>query len=137
VQGEVCPRTGVQRLQASEVADLCLYESGARGISKHSKEVALVGLLVVPDGAISMRSYRRRMKETYLRMHPECGSFFVMFVLPVLISLVSNWIAKWITNRKDMRAIRSQAFDALTESSPSLMDRLTSISTSPNEPKSV
>lgn len=133
MQGEVCPLTGVQRLQASEVADLCLFESGARGISKHSREVALVGLLVVPDGAISMRTYRRRMKETYLRMHPECGSFFVMFVLPVLISLVSNWIAKWITNRKDMRTIRSQAFDALTESSPSVMERLTSIPISPNE----
>jgi len=118
-------------LQAAEVADLCLYESGARGISKHSREVALVGLMLVPDGSISMRQYRRRMRETYLRMHPECGSFFVMFVLPVLISLVSNWIAKWIINRKDMRTIRSQAFDALIASSPSMTERLTSISTPP------
>lgn len=118
-------------MQAAEVADLCLYESGARGISKHSREVALVGLMLVPDGAISMRQYRRRMRETYLRMHPECGSFFVMFVLPVLISLVSNWIAKWIINRKDMRTIRSQAFDALIASSPSMTERLTSISTPP------
>lgn len=131
VQGEVCPASGVSRLQAAEVADLCLYESGARGISKHSREVALVGLMLVPDGAISMRQYRRRMRETYLRMHPECGSFFVMFVLPVLISLVSNWIAKWIINRKDMRTIRSQAFDALIASSPSMTERLTSISTPP------
>lgn len=120
-------------MQATEVADLCLYESGARGISAHSREVALVGLLVVPDGAISMRSYRRRIKETYLRMHPECGSFFVIFVLPVLISLVSNWIAKWITNRKDMKTIKSQAFDALTVSSPSSMERLTSTPISPSE----
>lgn len=118
-------------MQAEEVVDLCLYESGARGISKHSREVALVGLMLVPDGSISMRQYRRRMKETYLRMHPECGSFFVMFVLPVLISLVSNWIARWIINRKDVKAIRSQAFDALTASSPSLTERLTSISTPP------
>lgn len=118
-------------MQAAEVADLCLYESGARGISKHSREVALVGLMLVPDGSISMRQYRRRMRETYLRMHPECGSFFVMFVLPVLISLVSNWIAKWIINRKDMRTIRSQAFDALIASSPSMTERLTSISTPP------
>jgi hypothetical protein len=127
----------VQRLQATEVADLCLYESGARGISAHSREVALVGLLVVPDGAISMRTYRRRMKETYLRMHPECGSFFILFVLPVLISLVSNWVAKWIMNRKDMKTIRSQAFDALTELSQNAMERLTSTPTSPNEPKIV
>ena len=128
VQGQVCP--GVQgKLQATEVADLCLYESGARGISRHAREVALVGLLLVPDGAISMRSYRQRIKETYVRMHPECGSFFLLFVLPVLISLVSNWIAKWILDRKDMKAIRAQAFDALTASSPSSMERLTSTST--------
>jgi hypothetical protein len=127
----------VPRLQATEVADLCLYESGARGISAHSREVALVGLLVVPDGAISMRTYRRRMKETYVRMHPECGSVFLLFVLPVLISLVSNWIAKWIMNRKDMKTIKSQAFDALTASSPSAMERLTSTPISPSEPKNV
>lgn len=123
----------MQRLQASEVADLCLYQSGARGISDRSKEIALIGLMLVPDGAISMRSYRKRMKEAYLRMHPECGSFFLVFVLPVLISLVSNWIAKWIIDRKDMKTIRSQAFDALTALSPSSMERLTSTNTSPKE----
>jgi hypothetical protein len=116
---------------ATEVADQCLYESGARGISKHAREVALVGLLVVPDGAVSMREYRRRIKETYLKANPECGSFFIIFVLPVLISLVSNWIAKWILDRKDMKAIRSQAFDALSDSSPHWMDTRTSISFPP------
>jgi hypothetical protein len=112
---------------ASEVADICLVESGARGISKHAKELALVGLLVVPDGAISMREFRRRMKETYLRTHPECGSFFIIFVMPILISLISNWIAKWIINRTDMKTIRSQAFDALIDSSQRWTDTLTSI----------
>lgn len=103
---------------ATEVADLCLYESGTRGLSEHARQVALVGLLVVPDGAISMRSFRRRMRETYLQTHPEAGSFFVIFVLPILISLISNWIAKWIINRTDMKTIRSQAFDALSASVP-------------------
>jgi hypothetical protein len=112
---------------ASEVADICLVESGARGISKHAKELALVGLLVVPDGAVSMREFRRRMKETYLRTHPECGSFFIIFVMPILISLISNWIAKWIINRTDMKTIRSQAFDALIDSSQRWTDTLTSI----------
>jgi hypothetical protein len=90
--------------------------------------VALVGLLVVPDGAVSMREFRRRIKETYVKAHPEHGSFFLIFVLPVLISLISNWIAKWIMNRTDMRSIRAGAFDALTESSPRMTDILTSIS---------
>lgn len=124
----------MQRLQASEVVDLCLYESGARGISRHSREVALVGLLVVPDGAISMRTYRRRIKDTFVQMHgDEYGSIFLLLVLPILISLISNWIAKWIIDRTDMKTIRGQAYDALIELSPSSMERLTSISTPPPE----
>lgn len=117
-----------RQMHAEEVVEQCLYESGARGLSQHAREVALVGLLVVPDGAVSMREYRRRIKETYIKAHPERGSFFLIFVLPVLISLVSNWIAKWILNRTDMRTIRSQAFDALTASSPRMTDTLISIS---------
>ena len=113
-------------MRAYEIADQCLHESGARGLSKYAREVALVGLLVVPDGAISMREYRKRIRETFLRTHTECGSFFLIFVLPILISLVSNWIAKWILNRTDMKTIRSQAFDALIDSSPLWMGTLTS-----------
>jgi len=124
----------VQRLQASEVVDLCLYESGARGISRHSREVALIGLMVVPDGAISMRTYKRRIKDTFVRMHgDEYGSIFLLVVLPILVSLISHWIAKWIFDRKDMKAIRGQAYDALIELSPSSMARLTSTSTPPPE----
>jgi hypothetical protein len=123
-------------LQASQVADLCLYESGARGVSDKSREIALIGLMLVPDGAISMRSYRRRIKETYVKMHPEYGSVFLLFVLPVLISLVSNWIARWIINRTDVSQIRSQAFDILAASSPGSMERLTSISGRPADPRS-
>lgn len=117
-----------RQMHAEEVVEQCLYESGARGLSQHAREVALVGLLVVPDGAVSMREYRRRIRETYIKAHPERGSFFILFVLPVLISLISNWIAKWILSHTDMRTIRSQAFDALTESSPRMTDTLISIS---------
>lgn len=134
MQGQVCPAEGVQRLQAKQVVDLCLYESGARGISRHSREVALVGLLVVPDGAIAMRTYKRRIKDTFVRMHgDEYGSIFLLLILPVLISLISNWIAKWIIDRTDMKTIRGQAYDELTELSPSSMARLTSTSTPPSE----
>ncbi len=115
-------------MPASEVADQCLLESGARGLSAHAKDVAMVALMLMPNGAISMREYRRRIKEVYLSARPEHGTFFVLFVLPVLISLISNWIAKWILNRTDLRTIRSQAFDAIIASSPHMTVRLTSIS---------
>jgi hypothetical protein len=121
-------------MRASDIADQCLLESGARGLSHYAKEVALTALLVAPDGAISMRAYRRRIKETFLQTHPECGSFFVIFVLPVLISLISNWIAKWIINRTDMKEIRGEAFDALIDSSPRWMDTLTSTSSTQRNP---
>lgn len=120
-------------MRAEEIAEQCLYESGARGISRHARDVALVGLLVVPDGAISMRQYRRRIRETYLQANPECGSLFMLVVLPVLISLVSNWISRWIMSRTDAREIRSQAFDELIVSLPRLGERRTYIPTTPSE----
>jgi hypothetical protein len=81
-----------------------------------------------------MREFRKRMRETYLQTHPEAGSFFVIFVLPILISLISNWIAKWIINRTDMKTIRSQAFDALSASVPGLTGTRMSISSPPKKP---
>ena len=118
----------VPPMSASEVADQCLRESGARGLSAHAKDVAMVALMLLPNGAISLREYRRRIKQVYLFARPEHGSLFVLFVLPVLVSLISNWIVKWILNRTDLKAIRSQAFDAIIASSPHMTGRLTSIS---------
>ena len=124
-------------MSASEVADQCLLESGARGLSAHAKDVAMVALMLLPNGAISLREYRRRIKEVYLSARPEHGSFFLLFVLPILISLISNWVIKWIVNRTDLRTIRSQAFDSIIASSPHMTVRLTSISSQirmPTEP---
>lgn len=121
-------------MQATEVADLCLRESGARGISKHSKDIALCALMLIPSGSISTREYRRRIRETYLLARPEHGSFFLICVLPVLISLISNWIAKWILNRTDLKRIRAQAFDAFIDSQQSMTDTRTSIPTPTKKP---
>lgn len=117
-------------MRIEEVVEQCLVESGARGFP-HAREVALVGLLVVPDGSVSRKEYRRRIRETYLRSSPERGSFFVIFVLPIIISLISQWIAKWIVNRTDMREIRSEAFDALADSLPPTTGTRTSTSIPP------
>lgn len=113
---------GVQ-VQAEEVVEQCLRDTGAHKVSDRAKEVALIALLVAPTGAIFMREYRTRIKETYVRANPEVGSFFLIVILPILISLISNWIARWIWDRKDMRTIRSGAFDALTELSPGWAER--------------
>lgn len=120
-------------MQAGEVADICLVESGARGLSERAKDVALVAIAVAPDGAISMREYRRRIKETYVAEHPECGSVFLIFVLPVLISLISNWIAKWIIDRKDASSLRRQAIEMLRGQRPSATGMPTCITTPPTK----
>jgi len=96
-----------------EVMSECVSQTGAWRVSSGARQVALVALSVLPDGAISMRDYRRRIKAEYVRTN-ECGSFFLVFVLPILISLVSNWIAKWILTHKDTTRLRTEAIEALT-----------------------
>lgn len=116
------------------VVEQCLADTGTRKVSDKAREVALIGILVAPEGAIFMRQYRTRIKETYIKANPDVGSFFLLFILPILVSLISNWIARWIFDRNDMRKMRSQAFDALTESSPRWLEKRGSTSTHPKNP---
>ena len=105
-----------QMRNADEVVAACLRETGAGSYSKHATQVAYLALMLVPDGAISLRTYRKRIKEEYARRH-SYGSFVGLFVLPVIISLVSQWIAGWILRHRGtpIRKIRAQAFDAYTK----------------------
>jgi hypothetical protein len=121
-------------MSAEEVVEQCLKETSARKVSRHAREVCLVALLVVPEGAIGMREYRWRIKETFLKSQPEYGSFFLLFVLPILISLISTWISRWIFSSPNMRQIRAEAFDQLLASSPRWTGTLTSISSPPKRP---
>jgi hypothetical protein len=109
------------------VVEQCLRESGARGISSHSRNVALLAILLAPPD----HTYRKRIKETFKQAYPQAGSIFLILVLPILISVISAWISRWIINRTDLKMTQAQAFDALIESSPSMRDTLTSISTPP------
>lgn len=104
-----------QLRNADEVVAACLEETGAGRYSKHAVQVAYLALVLVPDGAISLRTYRKRIREEYTRKH-KYGSFFGLFILPIIISLVSQWIAAWILRHRGagIRAIRAQAFDAYT-----------------------
>jgi hypothetical protein len=100
---------------ADEVVAACLKETGAERYSKHAVQVANLALVLVPDGSISLRTYRKRIRQEYLR-GKEFGSFFTLLVLPILISLISQWIAAWILRHSGtpIRTIRAQAFDAYT-----------------------
>ena len=114
---------------ADDVVKQCLHETGARGISKHSPELGYLGLIYAQD-----RSMRRKMRSAFIKAHPEVGSVFLIIILPILINLISNWIIKWISNRKDLPRIQGQAYDALIALSPAMTGTLISISTSPSKP---
>ncbi len=122
-------------MQASEVVYDCLRDTGARGMSKHSEEIALLGLVYAP---LAGRQRRQAMRRAFVQGHPEVGSVFLLILLPILIQIISAWITKWILNRQDLRQVQSAAFDALIELSPSMTGILTSTSTpltKPTEPK--
>jgi hypothetical protein len=114
------------RLQAEQIVAQCQRETGLRG--DRAREVILIALLVAPDKEEPIRQYRNRIRETYLRSMPERGSFFLFFVLPILVSVISTWINRWIWDQRDFKAVRSEAFDLLIDSSLTTAERLTSIS---------
>lgn len=122
-------------MQIEAVVQQCMRETGFRSVE--AREVCLVALLVSTDQQESGRQFRARIRETYLMASPERGSFFLLFVLPVLISIIGHWVAKWIANRSDMRSIRSQAFDAVTELLPGMATvRMSTPSTTATGPES-
>jgi hypothetical protein len=120
--------------EVDEIVDRCLRETGADRISDRARNVALVAILVAPDGAIGTREYKRRIKETYLRYAGEYNSFFLLVILPILISVISAWITRWLLGRTTLRGLRTQAFDRLSESLPALTGTRTSTNSPPTNP---
>lgn len=123
-------------MRCSEVINQCMHESGARGLHARGEEVALVAFMVAPTGEYKMKDYKKKIKDTYLKVSPERGSIFLIFILPIIISLVSQWIAKWILNHTtaELGEMKSQAFDTLAASLPESMDILTSINSPGKKP---
>lgn len=111
-------------MYADQIVAQCLYETGARGMSKYSPELAYLGLIYAQD-----RAMRKKMRTAFTKAHPDVGSVFLIFILPILISVISNWIVKWISNRTDLPRIQGQAYDALIGLSPAMKDTLTSTNT--------
>lgn len=99
-------------MNASQVADLCLRETRAHEMSTTAKDVALIAIACAnPD----MKAWRKQIKADYRARHPKCGSIFLIFILPLIISLVSNWLAKWIFkgNPTSLDVLRAEALNAL------------------------
>lgn len=115
-------------MHAEEIADLCLRETGAARISKEARKVCYLTMMYSPTS--DMRVLQKRIKKSF-RDSKQYGSFFLVFVLPLLISLISNWIIKWLwsspTTTSQIKRMRIQAYASLTASSPAMAATLTSI----------
>lgn len=122
-----------RNMRIEALTEQCLYESGARGIDSRADEVALVAMALAPEGAFKMKEYRKRIRETCLSTDKKYGSIFLIFILPILISIISQWVAKWIVNHttQDLMEMKAGAIATLAESSPALTARLTSTNSPP------
>lgn len=113
-------------MRSEEIVGQCLRETGADKISDNAGKVALVAMIYAPPA--DMRKYRRQIKDTF-KQSGEYGSIFILIVLPILISLISAWLTRWIWSTErtatQILRMRAQAFDTLKESSPRLVERLT------------
>jgi hypothetical protein len=112
-----------------EIVRSCLADTGAGRISDHAEELVLLGLVYSPVAAISRKQHRLAMKRGFKAKHPEMGSVFLVFILPILVSVISAWITKWILNRKDLGAIQTAAARELTALSQSTKATPTSTNT--------
>jgi hypothetical protein len=100
---------------AEEIADECVRKTGTRRLGRNARQVALVAIMLSPDGKVDLKEYREQIRAECHR-RKEFGSFFLIFVLPLIVNLVSAWIAQWLINRHrdfPLRRLRTEAFDAL------------------------
>lgn len=99
-------------MTAGQIADLCVRETKTHRMSDKANEVALIAIACADQ---DLPAWRKKIKANYRKRHPNCGSVFLLFVLPLIISLVSNWLAKWIFkgNQDGLDMLKAEALNAL------------------------
>jgi hypothetical protein len=83
-------------------------------MSKHSEEVALLAIASV-DPAVATPDWRRMVRHQFRDRHPECGSILLMILIPIIVNLVTAWLAKWIFKEHptSLDGMRMEAITAL------------------------
>ena len=106
-----------RQVRAQEVADEAVRYTKTGRLSSRATDVALVAI-VVWDETASLTEYRSRIRTEYRKRNPECGSVFLLLVLPLLANLISHWIIKWISKRNagEIRRLKSEASSSLGSS---------------------
>jgi len=100
---------------ASGIADMCVEQTRVGEMSRHAKRVALAGIAVYPEGDVRLKEYRKAIANK-VKEDKRCGFIFTMIVLPLIISIISQWLVKWFMNRKktDWNQMKAQAQESLS-----------------------
>lgn len=101
-------------MHAKEVADDCIRQTRTRKLSARARDVALVAICEY-DPSFSVQDFRKRIRESYEAQNPECGSVFLLFVLPIIANLVARWIWNWISHKDagEIQRLKMEAFHTL------------------------
>ena len=97
---------------AQQIAARCADETGVARMSTHGEEVALIAIATAnPD----LRAWRKEIRSTFRARHKECGSILLMILIPIIVNLVSAWLAKWIFKEQptSLEQMRMEAISAL------------------------
>lgn len=97
---------------AQQIAHRCADETGTARMSKHSEEIALIAIATAdPD----RRTWKQRIRGEFRARHPECGSILLMILIPIIVNLISAWLARWIFNEHptSLEHMRTEARSAL------------------------
>jgi hypothetical protein len=126
VPGDFLPVSERFLVDAEQVAKQCVEETKTASMSKHAMTAALAGLAAC-DG--DERPLKRAIRAAYVEEHRP-GFVFTMIVLPLLISLVSQWIIRWWFDNKETRAyIGMEAERSLSASSRFAISKAKAMST--------
>lgn len=114
-------------LDVAAIADQCVRETKTWKMSKHAKEMALIALAT--HGVGDAQRHKKVMRLAYIKEYRP-GFVFTMIVLPILISLVSQWVARWILDHWDKRGeVAMMAMNTLSLGCQSEIVRATRMST--------
>ena len=99
-----------EEVTASGIADMCVQQTRADEMSRHAKRIALAAIAVYPEGEVRLKEYKRAIAKK-VKEDKRCGFIFTMIVLPIIISVISQWLVKWFMNRRktDWNQMKAQA----------------------------
>lgn len=97
---------------ARQIAQRCVEETGVARMSTHGEEIAMIAIATAnPD----RRAWKKQIRSEFRARNLECGSVFLLILLPIIINLISAWLARWIfsDHPTSLDHLRMEATNAL------------------------